>query len=96
MHHQDGLAVGHLVQGHRPVTQPVEQLRAVGCGEQLVQRVVAVRLPHACRYGQQVQVVVAQQAADGRAQTHHAAQHCQRLRTPVHQVAQREQGVATR
>ena len=61
MHHQPPLHV----QGHGACAQPVEQGAAVWGLQDVVERVAAVRLAHAVRHGQQMQVVVAQQAVSG-------------------------------
>jgi len=91
MHHQHA----PLAPGQRPLAQPVQQRIAVGRGQDVVQGVAAVRRAHAQRHGQQVQVVVAQQAGGGVAQCLHAPQHGQRPRAAVDQVAQQHQAVAT-
>jgi hypothetical protein len=76
------------------VAQPVEQRVAVGRVEHAVQRVLAARLARAVRHAQQVQVVVAQQAARRAAQRLQPAQHVHRVRAAVDQVAQQHQRVA--
>ncbi len=90
MHQQPALG---LV-GQRPLAQPVEPGLAVGCGQDLVQGVAAVRAAHAVGEGQQVQVVVAEQAGRAALERAQPAQHGQRARAAVDQVAQRMQVVA--
>ena len=89
VHHQHAA----LVQRQRAVAQPIEQRVAVGRGEDVAQRIRAVRPAHALRHHQQVQVVVAQQAGRRIAQRRHAPQHGQRFGTAVDQIAQQHQAV---
>jgi len=90
MHQQP--AVGPV--GQPALAQPVEQGRALRAGQDVVQRVAAVRALPARGHGQQVQVVVAQQAGGGIAQALQALQRGQRRRPAVDQVAQHVQVVA--
>ena len=62
MHHQDRGAVVAQVHGHSPVAQPVKQVFPVRRLEHAIKRVFAVRFAQPLRHGQQMQVVVAQQA----------------------------------
>jgi hypothetical protein len=98
MHHQQVaglLALADLhVQRHVLPAQPFEHRLAVGRGQQVGQRVLAAGLACAVRHAQQMQVVVAQQAARRGAVTLHAPQHRGRVRAPVHEVAQQHDGVA--
>jgi hypothetical protein len=58
------------------------------------QRVAAAGLAQALRNGQQVDVVVAQQALGGVAQRLHAPQAAQRIGAAVDQIAQEKRRVA--
>jgi hypothetical protein len=60
--HHHRLALAH---DQRPRRQPVEEVGAVGRGEDVVERVAAVRRAVPGRDGQKVQVVVAQHDARG-------------------------------
>ena len=90
MHHQPAV----VVHRHGAVPQPVEQRLAVRCLQNVLYRIVAARLAHTLPQCQQMQVVVAEQAVRGVAQRHQAAQRTQRIRPPVHQIAQKVQSVA--
>ena len=57
---------------------------------------LAVARPHAGGDGEQVQVVVAEQAVGGVAEAAQPAQHGQRLRAAVDQVAEHVEAVARR
>ena len=94
MHHQQGLPRMRVRAGQRLLAHPGEQGLAVGGVQHRGQRVAPRRLARPCGSGQQVQVVVAQQAADRVAMAHAAAQHGGRIGPPVDQVAQQVNGVA--
>ena len=93
VHHQK-LLLAQLFQ-HRQalLAQPVQQGFAVRCLQDAVEGVLAVGLAHAIGHRQQVQIVVAQQAARGVAIAHQAAQHRLRRGAPVDQVAQNVQRI---
>ena len=76
------------------MAQPFEQGRGVGRGQQFAQCVAAVRLARAAGHGQQVQIMVAQQAAGGFAIAHEAAQHAGGLGAAIDQIAQENEAVA--
>ena len=76
------------------LAQPLQQLRAVIGLQNVGQRVAARGCTHAMGCGQQMQVVVAQQAAQRAIGGHAAAQHRGRLRPPVDQIAEQVNGVA--
>ena len=84
MHHQPSVRMN----SQALLADPVKPVVAVGCIQDFVQRVAAVGFAHAMGHGQQVQVVVAQQAGGRVVQPTQAAQHAQRIRAPVNQVAQ--------
>lgn len=77
-------------------SQPAEQGLAVGRVEDVVQGVLAVRFAHALCGGEQVQVVVAQQAGGGIAEPLEPAQRGQRGGPAVDQVAEQVEPVAGR
>jgi hypothetical protein len=78
----------------RALAQPLDQRVAVGCGEDLVERIGAAGALRADRHRDQVQVVVAEQRFDAAGmrvgQRLHAAQRGERIRTAVDQVADEE------
>lgn len=86
---------GNIAVHQRLLTEPVQQLGAVGCGKHGVQRVVAAGVG-ARGHGEQVQVVVAQHGHRAGAERAHEAQCFQRLRTAVDQVAGEQQAVLRR
>jgi hypothetical protein len=90
MHHQPAVAV----QRHGAVAQPVEQRLAVRRLQDVLHGVLAARGARALPQGQQVQVVVAQQALRRVAQGRQAAQHLERVGAAVDQVAQDVERVA--
>ena len=94
MHHQQVLAADLEVQRHRLLPQPVEQGVAVRRSEHVLDGVFAVRLPHAMRGSQQVQVVVAEQAADRVPMELRASQHSGGGRAAVDQVAEEKHRIA--
>ena len=78
------------------MAQPVDDGGAVVGRQHVVEGVAGGRAAGAVGHGQQVQVVVAQQAGGGVAQVLEPAQGGQRGRPPVGQVAQQEEPVARR
>ena len=81
---------------HFAVAQPVEQLVAVGRAQNRSQRVSAVRFDVAGGDHQQVQVVIAEHGDRARAEAFHEAQHRQRMRAAVDEIADQPQAVARR
>ena len=81
---------------HALLAQPVDPVVAVGRGQHLGQRVVALQRPHTVGGGQQVKVVIAEQAGGRVAEGAQPLQHAQRLRPAVDQVAQHDKAVARR
>jgi serine/threonine protein kinase len=90
----------YLVMEHLNGPSLREELAAHGpMSPEDVQRVVepicaALQLAHAVRSGQQVQVVVAEQAVRSAFERHEPAQHLERIGSAVHQVAHHHQVVA--
>ncbi|MNV76402.1 hypothetical protein D3C71_1697510 [compost metagenome] len=78
----------------RLLAQPVEQPCAVRGLQDCLQRVALARTAQAMGGGEQMQIVVAQQRTYRIAQRHAAAQHLQRSRPAVDQIAQQIQRVA--
>ena len=95
MHHQQRLAIDHFEHGQALPAQPIQQRVPVAGCKHIGDGVAAVWPAHPLGQGQQVQVVVAQQAFSGAAIAHQAAQHPGRIWPPVHQIAQHEKRVAT-
>jgi len=96
MHHQQALAVDAIVQGQWLGADPAQQGFPVRRIQNGIQRVLAMGCACAMRDRQQVHVMVAQHAAGGSAQLDHAAQHRQRVRAAIDEVAQQHQGLAAR
>lgn len=71
----------------RAVADPVEQCVGVGRVEDLADRVAAAFGADAGRDGEQVQVVVAQDSRDARAEVDQRAQRGERAGAAVHDVA---------
>jgi hypothetical protein len=92
--HQQAFVRMPVFAGQGLLAQPVQQGVAVTGVQDAVQRVAPRGLAHAVRHGQQVQVVVAQQAAQRTFVLHAAAQHGGRVGASVHQVAQQVHRVA--
>ena len=90
VHHQPAV----LQTRQRLLAQPVEQCRAVGRLQDALQRIAPARRSHAHSAGQQMQVVVAQHRARCILQGHQSAQHAQRMRAAVDQIAQGVERVA--
>jgi len=82
------------VHGQSLLAQPVDEGRAVGGVEDVVDGVARMRPAHAMRGSEQVQVVVAEQAGGRVAQADQAAQGGQRRWAAVDQVAQQPEAVA--
>ena len=85
------------LQGERALAQPGDQLVAIGRVEDLGQRIGRMLGPDAVGHGQQVQVMVAQDAV-GQAlprQRVNVAQGGQRGRAAIDQVAREQQAVRT-
>ena len=76
------------------LAQPAQQPVAIVGLQDIGQRVAARGCAHAMGRGQQVQVVVAQQAAQCAIGRNAAAQHRGRLRPPVDQIAEQVNGIA--
>ena len=72
MHHQIVFACYGVLDGQALLAQPRQHLGPVGRVQHAVQRVAAPGLAHAVGYGQQMQIVVAQQALRLRAIRHQA------------------------
>jgi hypothetical protein len=85
-------AVG--AQGQRARAHPVEPGVAVGCGQDVAQRVAAVGGAARLGHRQQMQVVVADQAGGAGPEAAQAPQRAQRVRAAIHEVAQHHQVVA--
>jgi hypothetical protein len=83
VHHQQR-AFG---QGERLPRKPAEQLVAVARIEDRCKRVVAVGAPMARRDDQQVQIVIAEHRRRRVAQRPHFAQHAERVRSPIDEIA---------
>jgi len=82
-----------LVDGQRTMAQPVDQFVAVGCCQDLVERVIPVSRADAAGHCQQVQVVVAQHGLGAVAHLHHGAQGLQGVGAAVDEVAGEEDTV---
>jgi hypothetical protein len=80
----------------RARAHPFEPGVALGRVEDALQRVARVRGPHAERDRKQMQIVIAEQRLGRRAEAAHAAQHGQRLRPAVDQIAEQRQAIARR
>ena len=78
------IAVAH---DQRTRSQPGEQLVAVRSVEDAAESVLPMRASMSCRHGQQVQVVIAEHRYGGRAEALDRAQHGERIRTPIDEVA---------
>mmetsp|Transcript_4959 Transcript_4959/g.18008 ORF Transcript_4959/g.18008 Transcript_4959/m.18008 type:complete len:200 (+) Transcript_4959:670-1269(+) len=90
MHHQPA----GLIPGQVLLPQPVDQGRAVGRREDVVQRVTGADPAHAVGDGEQVQVMVAEQAGGRAAEGLEPAQRRERPRPAVDQVAEQPEAVA--
>ena len=78
----------------RPAGEPVQELVAVGRFEDRRDRVLPVRLRVSRGHGQQMQIVIAENG-DGRgAERLHVAQHGERIRAAVDEIADEPQAVA--
>lgn len=84
MHHQPAMRM----HGQALLAQPGQPVLAIGGLQDGIERVAAVRLAHTMRHGQQVQVMVAQQAGHRALQRTQAAQHAQAVRPAIDEVAQ--------
>ena len=92
MHHQEiAFAPGQFA-----LAQPGQQLVAVGRRQNRIERVALVRTAVAFGQRQQVQIVIAEHADGRAAQTFDEAQHRQRIRPAVDQVADQPQPVGCR
>ena len=67
--------------------QPVQQFIPIRRGENLVQRIALVQLADARRHRDQMQIVIAQHRDRAVAQRLHQAQHLQRTRPAIDQIA---------
>ena len=83
MHHQAVL----LEQSQTLLAQPLDQALPIRRVQHVVQRVVRARRSYTVGHGQQMQVVIAQDAARCVPQVHQTTQHSSRIRPPIHQVA---------
>ena len=92
VHHQ-ALALAHDERARR---EPVDEVGAIGRGEDVVERVAAMRRAVARGDGQQVQVVVAEHDLRRVAQRLHLAQDRERTGAAVDEVADEPQPVARR
>lgn len=96
MHHEQRLPGMRVGAGQGLLAHPVKQRSAVRGIQHRAQRVAPRGLARTVCSGQQVQVVVAQQASDGVTMAHAAAQHGGRVGSPVDEVAQQVDRVAAR
>jgi len=79
---------------HRPEPQPVEQIVAVRCIEQIVEGVVGAPLRMAGGEREEVQIVVALHDDGALPEIAHEPHHGRRVRPAVHQVADEPEAVA--
>jgi len=79
-----------------PVTEPVDDVLRVRGAEYLRERIGRRQLAAARDRREQVQVVVAEHAGHAAPEVHHAAQHAQRLRATIDEVANEPQPIARR
>jgi CubicO group peptidase (beta-lactamase class C family) len=95
VHHRP--ADARVVVQEGPVAQPVEQLVAVACAEDVVERVGRPRaMPPVGREREQMQVVIAEHDLGGGTERAHVAEHLQRLRTAIDQIAHQPNFVVRR
>ena len=94
VHQQHGVTRHIQRQCQGLLAQPVQQDALVAGGEHLAQGVAPAGAAHAVRHCQQMQVVVAQQAARRAVERHEPPQHTQGIGAAVDQVAQQIEGVA--
>ena len=66
---------------------PVQQRLAVGCLQDVIQRIGAMHFANALRHGQQVQVVIAQYRFSTIAKSDYCAQSGKRIRSAINQIA---------
>src|SRR6266542_655201 len=78
---------------HRPVTQPVDELVAIGGREHFCERVVFAFLDNAVCEREQVQIVVAEDRQRALAQITHETQRGKRCRAAVDEIAYEPQAV---
>jgi len=92
VHHQHAV----FGNGERPLREPVEQVGAIRRFENRRERVVAMRVAMTGRNRQEVQVVIAKHGDGGIAKRDHFAQHGERIRTAIDEIAGQPQPVARR
>ena len=87
---QQTLTVAH---DERSSREPIDQRFTVRRGKNGIERVAAMRFPVPRRDGQQMKVVVAKDGTRGIAQRDDFAEHLQRLRSAIDEIAHQPQAI---
>jgi hypothetical protein len=96
VHHQQRCSTVNMLAGQRLQAQPLQQRVAVRGLQNAGQRVASRGFAGAMCGRQQMQVVVAQQGAQGIAVRHASAQHGGGVGAPVDEIAQKVDGIPAR
>jgi len=85
-----------LLHDERPPREPVDEALPIGRREHVVERVAAMRAAQARGDREQMEVVIAEHRSRGVAQRDHFAQHRERRRSAIDEVADEPQAVVAR